>query len=47
MRLSLLASVEVKVFHATVAHSSLDLTKVKYRVITNDVSDYIHLLERK
>jgi hypothetical protein len=32
MRSSLLESVEIKVFHATEAYSSLDLNKVKYNI---------------
>jgi hypothetical protein len=32
MRSSFLASVEVKVLHATEAHSSLDLTEVKHYI---------------
>jgi hypothetical protein len=32
MLLSLLASVEVKLFHATEVYSSLDVTKVKYNI---------------
>jgi hypothetical protein len=32
MRSSLLASIKVKVFHATEAYSSLDLSKVKHNI---------------
>jgi hypothetical protein len=49
MHPSLLASVEVKVLHATEVYSSLDLTKVKYdiRRLSGDEKEKIIARTRK